>query len=101
MNKLLRIQKVLRFIPYINLLTIFPWPVLIIKHKVDSKVYLKQFLILIIIFILLNVPYMILSNSIENNTLNKIVYIVTGIIQFYFVSFYSVYNQEKILGARH
>lgn len=95
MNKLLKIQKIIRFIPFINILTIFPLPFVVGKNlsgiRDIVKICIGGILILGALWTLEN----ILNGIFTDNNVIKIINNVSGILACYCMSFYSVYIQEK------
>lgn len=96
-DKILYVQKRIRFIPYINLITIICWLITIIKYNVSFKEWGKYLVIACGSFWALAIPRIVISIVIDNMTIYNIVVNVTLIIAFYIISFVFVKHQDKII----
>lgn len=101
MNKFLKIQKTLRFIPYINFVTCFLWFFTVIKEEVPAREYMKKLTLLILIVFMVGLPRIIVSIISQNQLLYIVVVYLSLLIQCYIASFAAVKHQDEIINRRH
>lgn len=95
-DKILRFEKILRWIPYVNFITVYFWIYAIIKNSVPAKKYLKDFLFLILIVVVSSIPRIVVDLAFQNQILYRIITLVTTLIELYIISFVAVKKQIQI-----
>lgn len=97
MNVYLKIQKVLRFIPYVNMFILFTWYFTMLYKRVSQKeARIKSFQV-ILFLVATTIPRLVIGITLQNTLIDTIAYHVTVIIQFYFASSFLVKHQEEVL----
>ena len=94
---LMKIQKILMFIPVINIITVFIWIFMSFKYKETAKSNYATSFKMALAAILVNIPRMILSLVFKNDTLDMIAFWVSAYILFFLISLIAVKAQEKLL----
>ena len=95
-DKILRIEKILRWIPYVNFTTVFFWIYAIIKNNIPIKNYLKDFIVLILIVVAFSIPRIVVDLVFQNQMLYQIVTFVTTLLELYIISFVAVNKQIQM-----
>lgn len=97
----LKVQKVLRFIPGINIITFISWIVCGFKKKLGVNYFVKN---IIIMFALVAIVIMIgrgIAVFTSNEIFSKIVLIASFIIYTYIASFIAVNEQITIANGEY
>ncbi len=92
-------QKILRFIPIINMITMFCWIGLCFKKSIRQLDYFKSLLKMFAYLLLITVVRIAISFIFKNEFLDQIVFYISIYFYFFSISWVSVQAQEKILSA--
>lgn len=93
----IKTQKTLRFIPIINLVTMFCWVYLQYKMQGSIPRFIKYCFIMIGSVVLVAVSRILVYELCNNDIIVNVVYYVSLYAQFYVMAFVAVKAQEKIL----
>lgn len=93
----IKTQKIIRFIPIVNILTVFCWIKMYMNNGFKCTDFLKSLLKIFLIIILINVPRMASHFLFKNETLDQILYWVSVYFSFFGMSVVAVADQEKYL----
>ena len=94
----LKIQKKLRFIPVINLISLFCYGKLTWRVSVKMSDHISTIFKMFGILILINFPRLLLLDVCKNEMVNTVILWVSAYLSSLTVSLVSIEGQEKILG---
>lgn len=97
----LKIQKVLRFIPGVNLLTLVAWFVAGGKKKLGIAYFVKN---IVLMFALVAIVIMIgrgIATFTSNEIFSRVVFYGSLVIYTYIGAFISVNEQENIINGKY
>ena len=88
-------QNVLKYIPIIQLITIFYWIKGYASNNLKWKDFAKSFFLMLFVMLLIHIPRMILSFVFENIILNDILFYISLYPTFSGLSLIAVADQKK------
>lgn len=88
-------QNVLKYVPIIQLITVFYWLKGYISNHLKWGEFAKTFLLMFFVMILIHIPRMILSFVFSNEMLNEIIYYISLYPTFFGISLVAVADQKK------
>ena len=88
-------QKIIRFIPLAQFLTVLCWINMYRTNNLNYSNWIKAFLKMIFIILMINVPRIILHFIFESESLDIIVFYLTLYPTFFSVSHIAVRDQER------
>ncbi len=88
-------QKIIRFIPLVQFLTVLCWVNLYRANNLKYSDWIKAFLKMILIVLMINVPRIILHFVFESEALDIIIFYLTLYPNFFSVSNIAVRDQER------
>lgn len=88
-------QKIIRFIPLVQFLTVFCWIKMYRTNNLKFRDWIKAFLKMIVIILIINVPRIILHFVFDSETLDIIAFYLTLYPTFFSVSYIAVKDQER------
>ena len=88
-------QKIIRFIPLIQFLTVFCWIHLYRTNNLKKGDWIKVSLKMIVVILMINVPRMILLFVFDSEALDTIAFYLTLYPTFFSVSNIAVRDQER------
>ncbi len=97
----LKIQKILRFIPGVNLITMVAWFVAGGKKKLGSYYFVKN---IVIMFALAAIVVMIgrgIATFTSNIVYSNVMFYLSLVVYSYIVAFISVNEQENIINGKY
>lgn len=93
---LLKVQKILRFIPVVNFITLFIW-LHVCKTNSRKPLYrLKCILFILLCCVVITILRIILARTVQLEIVNEIAYYISIYLYFAAISFTVVYDQEMI-----
>lgn len=93
----IKMQKKLRFIPIINIVTMFFWIRICSRKSIGTMDFIKELLKIFLGFIIITAFRIAISFILKNETLDKIVMYISIYFYFLVMSLGAVEAQEKIL----
>ena len=90
-------QKKLKFIPIINIITMFAWIRICFIKSIKPFDFLKNLLKMFFIFVIITIPRIVCFFALENDTLDRILTYVSIYLYFLTMSWISVESQEEIM----
>lgn len=93
----IKTQKILRFIPIVNVITMFCWFGLCFKKSIRQSDYIKALFKMFGYLILITVVRIAISFIFKSEVLDQIVFYVSIYLYFFSISWVSVQAQEKML----
>ena len=91
----LKKQKVLKYIPFIQFITVFCWIGCYRKHNVKLIEFFKYGLIIIAFMLLINLPRMILHFIFHSDLLDSIVFYISIYPTFFGIASIAIFAQES------
>ena len=88
-------QNVLKYIPIIQLITIFYWIKGYVSNNLKWKDFAKSFFLMFFVMLLIHIPRMIISFVFENEMLNDLLFNISLYPTFLGVSLIAVADQKK------
>ena len=92
----IKTQKILRFIPIVNMITVFVWIGRVFGSAVSFSYFLKHVFKLFFWMIVITVPRIICSFVFGNDILDMILMWVCGYFYFFAMSWVAVSAQEEL-----
>jgi len=93
----IKTQKILRFIPIVNFVTMFAWINLCFKKSVKQFDYIKNLIKMFLLIILITAVRIVCSFVFKNEMLDSIIMYISIYFYLLSMSFVSVKAQEDIL----
>lgn len=93
----IKVQKIILFIPIINIVTAFSWCALLSKRTVSINERAKTVFKIALAMIAVTAVRLIFIYAVENVVVNQIVLACSIYFYFFSMSYFCVKSQEKIL----
>ncbi len=93
----IKTQKIIRFIPIINIITLFCWISMCAKKVTTIGFFIKQLLKMFFWFLLVSVPRIVVSFVFNNPQLDMALTWISIYFYFFAMAWISVEAQEKIM----
>lgn len=93
----IKMQKIIRFIPIINMITMFCWIKACSIYSIKPSWFLKELLKMFLGFIIITVIRIFITYTWQNDFIDGIATIIAGYFYFLVMALVSVRAQEKIL----
>ena len=93
----IKVQKIILFIPIINIVTAFSWCALLSKRTVSINERAKTVFKIALAMIAVTAVRLIFIYAVENEVVNQIVLACSIYFYFFSMSYFCVKSQEKIL----
>lgn len=91
----LKKQKVIKYIPIIQFITVFCWIKYCKKNNIQFKDFFKTFLKMVGFLLVLNIPRMVLHFVFQNDLLDNITFYISIYPTFLGMASIAVFAQEK------
>ena len=92
----LKKQKILKYIPFIQFITVFCWIGCYRKHNVKSNEFFRYGFMMIAFMLLINIPRMILHFIFHCDLLDSVVFYISIYPTFFGVASIAVVAQENL-----
>ena len=96
----IKVQKILMFIPIINIIPAFCWIIVGFKHGMTVKESISTGLKMCLSVLAVNVIRMILSLTLKNDVLDQIAFWVAAYLSLLLVALFAIKAQEKFLNKQ-
>lgn len=93
----IKIQKNIRFIPFVNMITVFCWIGMCFKYPTRQRDFIVTLLKIFSILFFITMVRIIIDVTLKNEIANYIAMWVSGYFYFFTMSWFSVSAQQKIL----
>ncbi len=93
----IKTQKILRFIPIINFITMFCWIRLCFKKQVKTRTFIADEIKIIIGVLIITIIRIIISKILKSDNIDLIVTNISMYFYLLIIAWFSVKAQEKIL----
>ena len=93
----IKTQRALRFIPIVNMITLFSWIGICLKKPIKLMTCLKTMLKMFLCLFLIAIIRVAVFAIFENDTLDQMVMYISMYLIFFTLSWFSVSAQEKIM----
>lgn len=93
----IKTQKILRFIPIINIITYYYWLRLCFKKPVRMKTFLADLLRIFLGILIITIIRIVISRILKSETIDLIVTNISIYFYLLVIAWFSVRAQEKIL----
>jgi len=93
----LKVQRVIRFIPIVNMITVFCWFNLCFKKSITMSFYLKNLLKIFAMVIVITVIRMVVSLGFQNEVVDIVLTVISIYFYFFSMAWVSVSAQESML----
>ena len=94
-------QKIINFIPIINIAIMFVWISFYFKNVMKMKRFLKNVLIIFLGMIIVNIPRIVLNNFIQSDIIQIIVYCVSIYLTLFVIARIAIWDQEKYYAEKN
>ena len=91
----IHLQKIIRFIPIVNTITLFFWIKMYCQKKLKISDFLKAFFTMVLVLFVVAIPQMNSDRVVSNEILKNVIFYILAYIYMFGVSFVSVADQEK------
>lgn len=95
---LIKTQKKIMFIPFVNFISFFIWLKLMKKKNANPSFFLKKWIRILVYFLIIIIPSTLIVENINNTILANIIEAITVYCIFLVISYQSIKAQEE-LGA--
>lgn len=91
----IKTQRILRFIPLVNLATMFFWIKMYHDKPLKHSGFMKALFTMFLVCIVITIPRIAIHFLIDNNTINNLIFYLSSYLYMLGISFVAVADQEK------
>ena len=92
----IKVQKILRFIPVVNFVTVFLWIRFCMVSAIRPAEYIKYLLKMFLFCIIITIPRIVVSSVLRDPSVDSILTSVSLLLYLWVISFVAVEAQEKM-----
>lgn len=94
-------QKIIRFIPMVNLITVAFWIELVLKQKLPVNYIMKPIIKVFISIIVILIPRIIIAKTVDSHLIDMIAFYVSAYLMSLVMAFVFVGEQIKLLKQKN